>query len=130
MSKSKTVTLRLWQSYPWYKLKQSHKWYQIIATHYSDIALEGWSTSKVSCPVRICTICISGTVHASNFKKMLSGKLQANRLHDIQTLNSREKIITLDWPGLICSIFCISIHGWGRVQSIDTSILEAPDQPN
>lgn len=51
-------------------------------------------------------------------------KQQANGLYDIQTLNSREEVFSLDWPGFISSIFCISIYGWGRVQSIDAAILK------
>ena len=33
--------------------------YHIISAHFPDIALQGWSTSKVSSPVCIHSICIS-----------------------------------------------------------------------
>lgn len=50
-------------------IKKMHESDQIVATHHSDIALDGWSTCKVSCPVRICTICISEIKCASTLRK-------------------------------------------------------------
>lgn len=50
----------------------SQREYQIIATHYSNIAFQGWSACEVASPVSIYTIRITEMKHDPTSKKTMT----------------------------------------------------------